>query len=181
MSTKKLGKSKKVTEALREDDIKSNVITADVKLKASPAIVPTSSVNQDRSFFSADELILEEDNLKIYGKNPAYEYHWCLTKAMANGRSKNWVSVKRDDPAHADLRVAVDHSPEQNYIQYLDVILCAMPKGRADQLRKIGAEKVKRKTEGISQKFGDDVAKISRALGNRSESLSVMKTIDKNT
>lgn len=117
------------------------------------------------------DVALYRDELKVENRNPKYEYRWCNSNNMANNRKGNWVSVDRKDikpgGEHEGLSVAVDHSPDQTYIQYRDLILCYMPMELADKRRKLHSERVQKKTGAIEAQFKSDIDRTARALGKK--------------
>jgi hypothetical protein len=127
-----------------------------------------------------EEPVMKPDALEIFNANPNYRFRWCLEKKVANGRKSDWKVVDRHHPDFEGMRVNVDHSPDQTYIKYMDVILCCMRRETAAKKKALLAEKVKKRTEGVGKKFERGVKKLSKALGGgRQEALRAMDKIEK--
>lgn len=135
--------------------------------------------DKEKDFLSIEKPITHIDPLEVLGKNPRYEYRWCLKSKMAEGRFGHWVSVDRRHPDFKDIRVHADHSPDKSFFMYKDLILCCTRKETAQAYRQMQREKVKARTKAVTDNYEDKVGKVKRALGDRTEALSLMKSIDK--
>jgi len=104
----------------------------------------------------------EKDNpLTIYNANPMYVYRWCNRELMAAGRKGIWHTVPRNHPDFKGMSIAVDHSPDQNYFQYRDLILCCARRETVEHRRKRLEEKIQRR-ERLMQKEEETLIKVSK-------------------
>lgn len=92
---------------------------------------------------------IERSPLNIYNVNPTYAYRWCNKDMMGNGRRGIWHTVPKDHSDFSGLRVEVDHSVDQNFFSYKDVILCCARRETAESKRKRLSEKVDRRDKTL--------------------------------
>ena len=136
-------------------------------------------IQPEASFVQVEEPIINLDFLEVRGKNPNYEYHWCLKSRMSEGRIGNWTVVDKEHPDFQELKVNADHSPKETYISYKDLVLCCTRKETAASMRKALHNKAEARTRAITANYEEKVGKVRKSLGDRKEALKLMKTIDK--
>lgn len=130
------------------------------------------------TFIEVEEPEIRIDVLKLSHPNPNYTYRWCQESKVSNGRSGMWHVVDKKHPDFASLRVPIDHTPDKTFFRFKDLVLCCCRKETADKRRKLHLDSVKARSEHVGKKFGEDIKKIQKSLGNRSEALSVLEQMD---
>jgi len=94
---------------------------------------------------------VQDSPLTVYNKNLMYAYRWCNKDLMATGRKGIWNTIPRDHPDFAGLRVSVDHSPNQNFFTYRDLVLCCCRAETAKSKRQRLDEKIRRRDARLQQ------------------------------
>jgi hypothetical protein len=123
------------------------LVKVDVPVEETEATPPQQENPISKPFLEIEEYRGETQKLEIFNANPAYDYRWCNKDLMGNGRKGIWHTVLRNHPDFAGLRVAVDHSPTENFFRLNDLILCCCRKETAAQKRKANLDKIKRRDD----------------------------------
>ena len=165
-------------------DLENKILetTSDVKgfLKKKEVEKPTIEAQKPQpTFAQVEEPAANLDTLAVYGKPKAYEFRWCQEGRVSNGRSGSWIVVDRNHPDFKGLRIEIDHTPDQTFFKYRDLILCCVRKETADKKRLLLRERTKAKSQEVSGKYRENVGKIQKSLGNQSEAIRLMDTLDK--
>lgn len=168
---------------MKDLEEKIETTTSEVKgflKKKKDVVVPTPAEQKAQpTFAQVEEPSVRIDTLKVYHRNPAYEYHWCREGDVSNGRSGSWIVVDRTHPDFKGLRIEIDHSPNETFFKYKDVILCCARKETVERKRQLLQEKTKARSEGITSRYKDNVGRIQKSLGNQSEAIRLMDELDK--
>ena len=119
------------------------------------------------------------DPFNLRSANPAYTYRWCAKNKMAANRRGIWRTVLKDKTDFENVQVEIDHSPEQNFFSYGDLILCCARKETTKAKRKAlqdRNEMMLKKHEQGTQEVMDRISKE----GIRSISKGTLAMMDEN-
>ena len=158
-------------------DVASSELKGFIKKK--DAAKPTEEAQKPQpTFIQVGEPTTHIDTLKIFNANPAYVFRWCQEGNVSNGRSGEWYVVDRNHPDFKGLRAALDHSPEESFIKFKDLILCCVRKETAEKKRQLLSDRTKARSRSISERYKTNVGKIQKSLGNQSEAIRLMDEIN---
>jgi hypothetical protein len=148
-------------------------------LKKQATVTPTVEETKAKpTFIQVEEPNIKVDTLKIYSPNPSYEYHWCNEVNVSNGRSGMWVVVDKNHPDFKNLRVQIDHAIDKSFFKFKDLILCCARKETAVKRRQMHSDIIRNRSKSVDRKFGENVKKIQKSLGDRSEAIRTMEKLE---
>lgn len=148
-------------------------------LKKKAVEMPTVEEQKPQpTFVQVEEPAINVDALKVLTPNLNYVYHWCRESNVSNGRSGMWVVVDKKHPDFVRMSVPIDHAPNNTFFKYKDLILCCVRKETAEKRRKLHSDKIKARLKSTDKKFGEDIKRIQKSLGSRSEAIKVMEQLE---
>ena len=154
-------------EAFIMPEVKIEIPGTPVK-KGRPKKVETvdaipAKVNKRASFIPIEVVSsVTRDPFRIYDENPNYIYRWCLKTKMANSRRGIWHTVPREHSDFEGLRVEIDHTPDQSFFSFGDLILCCARKETVESRRNSLLQRNLKRGEVFEKRVNEKLAKLDK-------------------
>lgn len=154
---------------------KKTSVVADVKGTDEEAVKAVlSAPTKHKPFIEViEEPVATRNVLEVMNKNPMYAYQWNPKREMANSRHGHWLTLNKTHPDFKGVRVHIDHTPNESFISFEDLILCVTRKETFNKWFKAENEKGRHGEASITKEFKNQIEE-ERSKLDRKKDLKIL-------
>lgn len=140
------------------------------KVDEAKVVAPSSPTSDYKPFIEIiEEPQLTRNVLEVMDKNPRYAYQWCPKNEMAGNRYSFWLVMDKTHPDFKDIRVHIDHSPDQTCITYGDLILCVCMAETFEAWQKMANEDAKHSGDKVKKEYENKIEEERSNLARKKD------------